>query len=110
MRVRSSCVLLGCYGRACRLGFTGCHGTANALSRRRKERSQTYPVRGTVISTDPANGEVLLKHDDIPGLMPAMTMPYHLEIHPSSPNFTPATSSPLPCSPITTTPAPPTSA
>ncbi len=36
-------------------------------------------MRGVVVGTDPSNGEVILKHDAIAGLMPAMTMPYHLE-------------------------------
>ena len=38
-----------------------------------------YPIRGTVLSTDSTKGEVLLKHDEIAGLMPAMAMSYHLE-------------------------------
>lgn len=78
MRVRSSCVLLLCAMATISLGMTGCRGTANspAVS---KNAPQQYPVRGVVLSTDPTNGEVLLKHDAIPGLMPAMTMSYRLE-------------------------------
>ena len=35
-----------------------------------------YPVRGEVISADAPKGMIILKHGDIPGLMPAMTMSY----------------------------------
>jgi protein SCO1/2 len=78
MRVRRSCVLLYLVMAAGCLGFSGCHGKTGAAATTGKA-SQAYPVRGVVVGTDPANNEVLLKHDDIPGLMPAMTMPYHLE-------------------------------
>ena len=77
MRFRSSHVLLLLAAAAIAFGVSGCHGTPNASVA--KIAPQQYPVRGIVVSTDPANGEVLLKHDAIPGLMPAMTMPYHLE-------------------------------
>jgi protein SCO1/2 len=78
MRVRSSGVLLLVAIAAIAFGISGCHGTGNAPAVN-KATSQSYPVRGVVVGTDPANGEVILKHDAIPGLMPAMTMPYHLE-------------------------------
>jgi protein SCO1/2 len=49
----------------------------------------TFHLRGTVVSTDAANGEVTLDHGTIPGYMRAMTMPYKLvqppvlsELHP----------------------------
>ena len=35
-----------------------------------------YPVQAEVISTDPSRGFIVVKHGDIPGLMPAMTMQY----------------------------------
>lgn len=37
-----------------------------------------YPIQGEVISTDPANKLITVKHGDIPGLMPAMTMAYQV--------------------------------
>jgi protein SCO1 len=50
---------------------------------------RTYPLRGKVISTNAATGEVTLNHEAIPGFMDAMTMPYKLrdprilsELHP----------------------------
>lgn len=41
--------------------------------------SMGYPVRGVVEKVEPATGGVLLKHEAIAGLMPAMTMEYPLE-------------------------------
>ncbi|MGA3264020.1 MAG: SCO family protein [Terracidiphilus sp.] len=48
-----------------------------------------YKLRGKVVSTDAARGEVTLDHEAIPGFMEAMTMPYKLkdasilgELHP----------------------------
>ncbi len=78
MRVRSSWVLLLVAIAAIASGITGCRGTANSPAANTTP-SQQYPVRGVVVSTDATNGEVLLKHDAIPGLMPAMTMSYHLQ-------------------------------
>jgi protein SCO1/2 len=50
---------------------------------------KVYKLRGKVVSTDPATGEVTLNHGAIPGFMEAMTMPYKLkdphilgELHP----------------------------
>jgi protein SCO1/2 len=77
MRVRATSLLLLLAMSAFGLMAIGCRGTANSPAT--KSSSQPYPIRGTVISTDPASGEVELKHDDIPGLMPAMTMSYRLE-------------------------------
>lgn len=79
MRVRSSRVVLLVAIAMIALGVTGCRGTAATTLAGNKNTTQAYPVRGIVVGTDPANGEVILKHDAIVGLMPAMTMPYHLE-------------------------------
>jgi protein SCO1/2 len=50
---------------------------------------QTYALRGRVVATDAANGRVTVAHQEIPGFMSAMTMPYRLaqpevisELHP----------------------------
>ena len=37
-----------------------------------------YPIQGEVISADPAKKLLTVKHGDIPGLMPAMTMTYQV--------------------------------
>lgn len=78
MRVRLSSALFLVATAAIASGITGCRSIANAPTVAQKA-SQQYPVRGVVVGTDPANHQVVLKHDAIPGLMPAMTMPYRLE-------------------------------
>jgi protein SCO1/2 len=70
--------------------LVGCHSS-------QKESSATaanpvykvYKLRGKVVSTNAATGEVTLNHEAIPGFMEAMTMPYRLkdpsilgELHP----------------------------
>src|SRR5260370_25680838 len=37
-----------------------------------------YPIQAEVISTDAARKLITVKHGDIPGLMPAMTMTYQV--------------------------------
>ncbi len=39
-------------------------------------KTGTYPVTGEILSVDPAHQQVTMRHGDIPGLMPAMTMTY----------------------------------
>jgi protein SCO1/2 len=41
--------------------------------------AREYPLQGQIISIKPEQQEVLVKHGDIPGFMPAMTMPYRVE-------------------------------
>ncbi|MGO9319094.1 MAG: SCO family protein [Terracidiphilus sp.] len=40
---------------------------------------KVYHLRGKVVSTDAAKGEVTVNHEAIPGFMEAMTMPYKLQ-------------------------------
>jgi protein SCO1/2 len=37
---------------------------------------QRYPLKGRVVEVDAANRKVTIAHEDIPGFMPAMTMPF----------------------------------
>jgi protein SCO1/2 len=37
---------------------------------------QRYPIKGKVVEVDVANRKVTIAHEDIPGFMPAMTMPF----------------------------------
>jgi len=67
---------------------SGCHGSAGDSSDA-PQQFKTYSLRGKVVSTNPAKGEVTIDHQAIPGLMDAMTMPYKLrdtrvigELHP----------------------------
>ncbi len=69
------------------LAATGCHSGSTTTTA--PPQFKTYPLRGKVVSTNPATGEVALDHQAIPGFMEAMTMPYKLrdtrimsELHP----------------------------
>ncbi len=70
--------------------LTGCHSETKADQQDTSSSSfKVYKLRGKVISTNSATGEVTLAHDAIPGFMEAMTMPYKLkdpgilsELHP----------------------------
>jgi protein SCO1 len=78
MRVRSCGVLQFLLMAAIASGLCGCHSKANTPVAA-DSASQAYPVRGVVVSIDPERHEILLKHDEITGLMPAMTMSYRLD-------------------------------
>jgi protein SCO1/2 len=70
--------------------LAGCHSGQSSGSPGAASSDVTvYHLRGKVVSTDPANGIVVLNHEAIPGFMGAMTMPYQLknpgivsELHP----------------------------
>ena len=40
---------------------------------------RTYPLTGQVLAVRPETNEILVKHEDIVGFMPAMTMPYQVK-------------------------------
>ena len=42
----------------------------------REPEARTYELQGQVLAVKPDSKEILVKHEDIPGFMPAMTMPY----------------------------------
>ena len=42
----------------------------------RQPEAPTYQLKGQILAVKPETNEVLVKHEDIPGFMPAMTMPY----------------------------------
>ncbi len=70
--------------------LAGCHsGTKPTDQSSTNSGFKVYHLRGKVISTNSATGEVTLNHEAIPGFMDAMTMPYKLkdpsilsELHP----------------------------
>ena len=41
--------------------------------------TKQYQLTGQILDVKPESNEVLVKHEDIPGFMPAMTMPYRVE-------------------------------
>ena len=45
---------------------------------RQEPPAKQYELTGQIISVKPEQQEVLVKHGDIPGFMPAMTMPYEV--------------------------------
>jgi len=44
-----------------------------------KNAGRGYGVKGRILGTDPERNQVLLKHDAIPGVMRAMTMPCNVD-------------------------------
>jgi protein SCO1/2 len=70
--------------------LAGCHSGQRPPSQSNSGQNfKVYHLRGKVISTDAAKGEVTLNHEAVPGFMEAMTMPYKLkdasilgELHP----------------------------
>lgn len=45
----------------------------------RQPEVRTYELKGQVLAVKPETREILVKHDDIPGFMPAMTMAYTVQ-------------------------------
>ena len=72
------------------LTLAGCHSSPRPDAQSAASSVyKTYKLRGKVVSTNSATGEVTLDHEAIPGFMEAMTMPYKLkdanilsELHP----------------------------
>ncbi len=60
--------------------LAGCRSGQQATTQTPASPSyKVYKLRGKVISTNAATGEVTLDHEAIPGFMDAMTMPYKLK-------------------------------
>jgi protein SCO1/2 len=51
-------------------------GLVVAAACSREPEARTYELTGQVLAVRPETREILVKHEDIPGFMPAMTMPY----------------------------------
>ena len=71
------------------IALAGCHSAPKREAQGAAASFKVYHLRGKVVSTDSAAGEVTLNHEAIPGFMDAMTMPYKLkdpgilsELHP----------------------------
>jgi protein SCO1 len=83
---RSSVLLNGLLFAAIAAPLVGCHSNPPQHFAE-KGVEKTFPVRGTIVSTDATH--VTLDHEAVPGFMDAMTMPYKLadpsvvsELHP----------------------------
>jgi protein SCO1 len=60
--------------------LAGCHaGPQKSDATEASPSFKIYKLRGKVVSTNVATGEVTLDHEAIPGFMDAMTMPYKLK-------------------------------
>lgn len=57
--------------RAVAIGFLVCPSLAGCRAPERQ-----YPLRGQVLAVSVERGEIAVKHEDIPGLMPGMTMTF----------------------------------
>lgn len=73
------------------IALAGCHSSekTTASTDASSPSYKVYKLRGKVVSTNAATGEVTLDHEAIPGFMDPMTMPYKLrdpsilsELHP----------------------------
>jgi protein SCO1/2 len=72
------------------VALAGCHSGQTSETQPASSPSfKVYKLRGKVVATDAAKGEVTLNHEAVPGFMEAMTMPYKLknsnilsELHP----------------------------
>jgi len=54
--------------------IAGCQGTAS-----KRPAEKEYPIKGKVIAVNPEKPSVKLEHEDIPGLMEAMTMEFAVQ-------------------------------
>ena len=63
------------------LAVTGCKNESNNLQRQalEKHENKRYNLRGQVVAKDVAANEITVQHDEIPGFMAAMTMPYKVK-------------------------------
>src|SRR5687767_7224519 len=57
----------------CRLVIVGLLAAASCS---REPSTRTYQLKGQVLAVKTETSEILVQHEDIPGFMPAMTMPY----------------------------------
>ena len=53
--------------------------TVIAIGCAREPEARTYQLTGQVLVVRPETSEILVAHEDIPGFMPAMTMPYRVK-------------------------------
>jgi protein SCO1 len=61
------------------LPIAGCHSNSRPAANVQSEPMKQYAVKGIIVGTDPAHGEVTVDSEAIPGFMDAMTMPYKVK-------------------------------
>ncbi len=50
-----------------------------AACKRKSANEKRYPLKGKVVAVEPNDRTATIKHEDIPGYMPAMTMPFKIK-------------------------------
>jgi protein SCO1/2 len=85
---RSGLLLLFCFALSI-LPVVGCKPKPAPTADDSSSQFKTYPLRGKIVATNSATGEVTIDAQAIPGFMEAMTMPYKVrdvrmigELHP----------------------------
>src|SRR5688500_3699454 len=63
--------------RTCIVFLTACALAVAACARPAETRQ--FELQGQILAVEPARGEVLIKHGDIKGFMPGMTMPFKVK-------------------------------
>jgi protein SCO1/2 len=61
------------------LPMAGCHSNSRPAAHVQSGPMKQYAVKGIIVGTDPAHGEVTVDSEAIPGFMGAMTMPYKVK-------------------------------
>ena len=74
----SAAALVVCVGLLVGSALSGCRATPRDDATAATDASRGYFVRGEIEGTDAKAGTVVLKHEAVAGLMPAMTMEYRL--------------------------------
>jgi protein SCO1 len=78
MQMRFSSGLIAVLLSGALAAVSGCRSASTPATASANNGVKQYHVRGVVVSTNPATGEVTLDTEAIPGFMQAMTMPYTL--------------------------------
>src|SRR5262245_32492108 len=65
--------------RAFRVLVAGCAVFAAVACASRTSDQRQYTLQGQVLAVDAAAGQATVKHEEIKGFMPAMTMPYKVK-------------------------------
>jgi protein SCO1/2 len=67
------------YGLMLTSTMAGCHSSSRPMETVQSGPAKQYAVKGIIVATDPAHGEVTIDSEAIPGFMDAMTMPYKVK-------------------------------
>lgn len=51
----------------------------NGCGKAPADKDKVYDIKGKVVSLDATNNRIVLDHEDIPGLMPKMKMPFDVQ-------------------------------